>query len=142
MDFALLLPLLLAALAAPAAGFMPPRAAAFAGGAAAAAGFAVYVALAGPVGDGGRVTAPLLAVPSLGIGGGLALDGLSLVFALLITGIGALVFLYSSEYLRHDPRLGRLAVMLIVFMLAMLGVVTADDVVLLFVFWEVTSLAS
>ncbi|BBK41344.1 Na(+)/H(+) antiporter subunit A [Allostella vacuolata] len=138
----LLAPLALAALAAVVAAFLPPRTAALLGAATAAAGFACYLAGLLALSEGGRITAPLMAVPSLGIGGGLAADGLSLLFAMLITGIGALIFLYSSAYLAHDPRLRRLAVMLLAFMLAMLGSVTADDVIVLFVFWEVTSLTS
>jgi multicomponent Na+:H+ antiporter subunit A len=60
----------------------------------------------------------------------------------LITGIGALVLLYASRYLEGDPWLSRLVLLLILFMIAMLGSVTADDVITLFVFWELTSLAS
>jgi multicomponent Na+:H+ antiporter subunit A len=108
------------------------------GAAAAALSFAACLALAllGPASAG------FWAVPSLGIAGGLRLDGLSTLFALLITGIGALVLLYAGRYLQGDPRLSRLVVLLLLFMVAMLGAVTADDVVTLFVFWELTSLAS
>ena len=81
-------------------------------------------------------------VPSLGVAGGLRLDGLSLIFALLISGIGALVFLYSGEYLKDHPRQRRVMITLVLFMGAMLGSVLADDIILLFVFWEITSLAS
>jgi multicomponent Na+:H+ antiporter subunit A len=70
------------------------------------------------------------------------LDGLSLLFCLLITGIGAFVFLYAGSYMQADPALGRLYAFLLVFMAAMLGLVLADDVVLLFIFWELTSISS
>ncbi len=106
---------------------------------------AVFVLAAGAiaeVGVGMTVQAPFWSVPSLGIGGGLVLDGLSLIFALLISGIGALVFLYSGQYLKGDPRQRRVLVVLSLFMGAMLGAVLADDIILLFVFWEITSLAS
>ena len=106
---------------------------------------AVFVAVAAAVPDisaGLAVQAPFWSVPSLDIGGGLALDGLSLIFALLISGIGALVFLYSGQYLKGDPRQRRVLVVLSLFMGAMLGAVLADDIILLFVFWEITSLAS
>jgi multicomponent Na+:H+ antiporter subunit A len=96
----------------------------------------------GPISAGGALTGSLWTIPSLGIAGGLRLDGLSLVFLILIFGIGALIFLYAHAYLGDDPRARRLIVMLLLFMTAMAGAVTADDVVVLFVFWELTSLAS
>ncbi|MGE0152853.1 MAG: hydrogen gas-evolving membrane-bound hydrogenase subunit E [Reyranellaceae bacterium] len=81
-------------------------------------------------------------IPGLGVDAAFRLDGLSLVFALLITGIGAIVFLYASSYLRGAERLGRFYVVLTLFMAAMLGAVLADDLVMLVVFWELTSLTS
>ena len=137
-----LAPLGLAIAALAVAAAAPARRAAPIGAAAAAAGFVLYLATLPDVVDGLRPSAPLLSVPNLGIGGGLALDGLSILFALLITGIGALVLLYSGRYLHGDPRRKPLAIMLLAFMLAMLGTVSADDVVVLFVFWELTSLTS
>jgi multicomponent Na+:H+ antiporter subunit A len=98
--------------------------------------------LAPHVSGGGVVSEPFWGAASLGISGGLRLDGLSLVFVLLITGIGTLIFLYANAYLKGDPRLGRLVVILVAFMTAMVGAVTADDVIVLFVFWELTSLTS
>lgn len=70
------------------------------------------------------------------------LDGLSLLFALLITGIGALVTLYAGAYLSDDPTLPRFFVFLFLFMGSMLGVAISDNVFSLFVFWELTSLSS
>ena len=81
-------------------------------------------------------------IPSLGIEAAFRLDGLSLTFALLISGIGGAVFLYASAYLRGAPRLARFHVALTLFMASMLGAVLADDLVLLVVFWELTSLTS
>ncbi|HET6398988.1 MAG TPA: hydrogen gas-evolving membrane-bound hydrogenase subunit E [Candidatus Thermoplasmatota archaeon] len=72
----------------------------------------------------------------------LYLDGLGLVFALLITGIGALVVLYAGAYLAGDPRRGRLLAFLLMFMGAMLGLVLAGNLIVLFVFWEATSFTS
>ena len=69
-------------------------------------------------------------------------DGLSLLFALLISLIGFFIFLYARSYLAGDPHLGRFMLYLSLFMLSMLGVVLADNVVTLFVFWELTSLTS
>lgn len=81
-------------------------------------------------------------IPTLGINASFRLDGLSLLFALLITGIGTLVFLYASSYLKGAARLPRFYVALTLFMGAMIGAVLADDLVLLVVFWELTSLTS
>jgi len=90
--------------------------------------------------DGSVYQLPWL--PSLGVELAFRLDGLSRLFALLITGIGAGVFLYAASYLRDDARRPRFLAILTLFMAAMLGAVLADDLLLLFVFWELTSLAS
>lgn len=81
-------------------------------------------------------------LPSLGVEFAFRLDGLSRLFALLITGIGAGVFLYAASYMAGHPLLHRFLAVLTLFMAAMLGAVLADDLLLLFVFWELTSLAS
>ncbi len=82
-------------------------------------------------------------VPSLGINFTVYLDGLSLLFALLITGIGALVVLYSIFYL--DPAkeaIHRFYLYLMIFMGAMLGIVLSDNMIVLYTFWELTSISS
>lgn len=81
-------------------------------------------------------------VPSLQVSLDFYLDGLSLLFALLITGIGFLVFLYTSNYLKEHPLLHRFYSYLLLFMGAMLGLVLADNILLLFIFWELTSISS
>ena len=81
-------------------------------------------------------------VPSLGIRLSFLIDGLSLTFALLISGIGAFVLLYSSAYLAGHPHLLRFYLYLLLFMAAMLGLVLADNLITLFVFWELTTVAS
>ncbi len=81
-------------------------------------------------------------VPSLGVNFDFHLDGLSLLFSLLITGIGSLVFLYAAPYLKGHRYLDRFYAYLSLFMAAMLGVVLADNVLLLFIFWELTSISS
>ena len=80
--------------------------------------------------------------PSLGVALSFRLDGLSLLFALLICGIGAFILVYSGGYLRGHPREGRFHLFIMAFMAAMLGLVTADDLISLFVFWELTSITS
>ncbi len=81
-------------------------------------------------------------VPSLGIALSFVIDGLSLTFALLISGIGTLVLLYSNTYLAGHPQYARFALFLTSFMLAMLGLVLADNLIALFVFWELTTITS
>src|SRR4051812_30520383 len=81
-------------------------------------------------------------VPALGVNLSFTLDGLSLLFALLISGVGALVLVYAGGYLAGHPGLGRLYAFLLMFMASMLGLVLADNLLLLFVFWELTSLSS
>ncbi|OZU89900.1 Na+/H+ antiporter subunit A [Virgibacillus indicus] len=81
-------------------------------------------------------------IPSLGINFDFYLDGLSLLFVLLISGIGALVVLYSIFYLSNQERLGHFYVYLLMFMTAMLGVVLSDNIFVLYTFWELTSISS
>lgn len=82
-------------------------------------------------------------VPSLGIDFTLYVDGLSLLFSLLITGIGALVILYSIYYLsKAKEKLNNFYVYMMLFMGAMLGVVLSDNIVVLYIFWEITSISS
>jgi multicomponent Na+:H+ antiporter subunit A len=81
-------------------------------------------------------------VPSLGINFDFRLDGLSLMFSLLITGIGSLIFIYASYYLKGHQYLDRFYGYLCLFMSAMLGVVLSDNILLLFIFWELTSISS
>ncbi|AZY94479.1 MULTISPECIES: putative monovalent cation/H+ antiporter subunit A [Paracoccus] len=81
-------------------------------------------------------------VPSLGVQLSVLLDGLSMTFALLITGIGAAVTLYSARYLGDHPDYPRFVSYLLMFMVGMLGLVLADNLIMLFVFWEITTIAS
>lgn len=81
-------------------------------------------------------------IPSFGVNLSFTLDGLSLLFSLMITGIGALVFLYTSSYLKNHPFLDRFYGYLGIFMAAMLGVVLSDNLITLFIFWEITSISS
>ncbi|WP_062350292.1 Na+/H+ antiporter subunit A [Bacillus kwashiorkori] len=82
-------------------------------------------------------------IPSLHIDFIAKVDGLSLIFALLITGIGALVVLYSIYYLsKNKEKLNTFYVYLLLFMGAMLGVVLSDNLIVLYMFWEFTSFSS
>jgi len=81
-------------------------------------------------------------IPSLDINVVFYLDGLSLLFVLLISGIGALVAFYSIYYLHKSEQLGHFYVYFLIFMGSMLGVVLSDNVFVLYSFWEFTSLSS
>ena len=82
-------------------------------------------------------------IPSLGIDFVVYLDGLSLMFGLIITGVGALVVLYSVFYLAKEREaLHNFYVYLLLFMGAMLGLVFAENVLVLYLFWELTSISS
>ncbi len=81
-------------------------------------------------------------IPSLDVNLTFWIDGLSLMFALLITGIGAMVMLYAAKYLAGHPQYDRFALYLFSFMLSMLGLVLADNLIALFVFWELTTFTS
>lgn len=70
------------------------------------------------------------------------IDGLSLLFALLITGIGTFIIIYSGSYLKGHPNQGRFFSFMFLFMGSMLGLVLADDFITLFIFWELTSITS
>jgi len=80
--------------------------------------------------------------PALGVNLSFYLDGLAMVFVLIICGVGALVLIYASDYLHKDPRLGRFYAYLLLFMGSMVGVVLADNIYALFVFWELTGVSS
>lgn len=81
-------------------------------------------------------------VPSLGVNLDFKLDGLSLLFSLMITGIGIAIFFYARKYLKGHPYFDRFFGYLYLFMSAMLGVVLSDNILLLFIFWELTSISS
>ena len=82
-------------------------------------------------------------IPSLGINLSFLVDGLSLFFALIVSGMGSLIVFYATHYLEVDAEHhGRFYCYLVVFMAAMLGTVLANNLLLLFVFWELTGVAS
>lgn len=81
-------------------------------------------------------------IPSLDLSFTTYLDGLSMLFALLITGMGALVILYSIFYLSQKEALHKFYCYLLIFMTAMLGVVFSDHFIMLYFFWELTSVSS
>ncbi|NQX26301.1 Na+/H+ antiporter subunit A [Microbacteriaceae bacterium VKM Ac-2854] len=93
--------------------------------------------------DGGEHRESISWIPQLGISLSFRLDALSLLLALIVTGVGALVLLYCARYFRRDePSLGRFASLLFAFAGVMYGLVTADDIIVMFIFWEATSVLS
>ncbi|MFN3610618.1 monovalent cation/H+ antiporter subunit A [Tepidimonas sp.] len=81
-------------------------------------------------------------VNDIGLNIGLRLDGLSFLFAGLITVIGLLIILYASYYLAPEDSAAKFYAVMMLFMAAMLGVVLSDNLLLLVVFWELTSVSS
>ncbi|MFY0991348.1 monovalent cation/H+ antiporter subunit A [Halomonas sp. C05BenzN] len=103
----------------------------------------VLIFLHAPVVIGGEVVSQSLPwIPLLGLDLALRIDGLTLLFALLILGIGSLILLYAGYYLSPDEDDGRFLAYMMLFMSAMLGIVMADNLLLLWLFWELTSISS
>jgi multicomponent K+:H+ antiporter subunit A len=81
-------------------------------------------------------------VPALGLALALRLDGLSLLFVLMILAIGLLVILYARYYLAEQDPMGRFYAYLLLFMGAMLGLVMSENLIQMLMFWELTSISS
>ena len=120
-------------------------------GRAAVAGVTFTVSLAAFVGlltnlptvlAGEVVTARIDWMPLLGLNFTLMLDSLGFFFAMLILGIGLLVIAYARHYLSRDDNMGEFFTYLLLFQGAMVGIVLSDNILLLLVFWELTSLSS
>ena len=105
-------------------------------------GFVIFLGIAGEVAKNGPTVASLQWVPTLGVELSIYMDGLSTLFALLITGIGTFIIIYSGGYLKGHPDQGRFYSFMFLFMGAMLGLVIIDNLIALFVFWELTSITS
>lgn len=143
---------LLLAIGLPLAGFLLPAWAGQGGSARRAA----YVALAFPVVAfaallvlalsltwPARLVIEIPWIPSLGVNLSFLVDGLSLFFGLVVSGMGCLIFFYAAHYLDdHFEHHGRFYSYLVLFMAAMLGTVFANNLLMMFVFWELTGLAS
>ncbi|MBL4808266.1 MAG: monovalent cation/H+ antiporter subunit A [Rhodobacteraceae bacterium] len=81
-------------------------------------------------------------MPILGLNVSFMLDGLGLLFALMILGVGLLIILYARYYLSRSDPMGQFYTYLLLFQGAMLGIVLSNNVLLLLIFWELTSLSS
>ena len=104
--------------------------------------FLHFTGFVGTISSGETLTGGYVWSPSLSVDFSWFLDGLSVTFALLITGIGTLIVLYSGGYLKGHEHQGRFFSFILMFMGSMLGLVVADSFLTLFVFWELTSITS
>ncbi|WP_424976693.1 monovalent cation/H+ antiporter subunit A, partial [Dinoroseobacter sp. S124A] len=104
--------------------------------------FLMLLSLAPQVLDGQVIQAEVPWLPQLGLSASFFLDGLGLLFALMITGVGLLIILYARFYLSGDDPMGQFYTYLLLFQGAMLGIVLSDNILLLLIFWELTSLSS
>jgi multicomponent Na+:H+ antiporter subunit A len=80
--------------------------------------------------------------PALNLSLSFRFDGLSTFFAILIAAVGTLIVVYAAKYFEHHPHAGRFNAALFAFMGSMLGLVLSDNVIALFVFWELTGFTS
>jgi multicomponent K+:H+ antiporter subunit A len=111
-------------------------------GAVMALALALLIPLFSSVIGGQTVVMHLDWLPAFGFNLGFRLDGLGMLFSILILGIGILVVLYAHYYLPVYDKLGRFFAFLLLFMSAMLGIVLSENLLLMVVFWEITSLSS
>ncbi|WBU56470.1 monovalent cation/H+ antiporter subunit A [Paracoccus sediminicola] len=91
---------------------------------------------------GAVITADYAWLPRIGLNASFRIDGLSLLFAILILGIGLLIITYARYYLSKDDPVGQFYTYLMLFQGAMVGIVLSDNILLLLIFWELTSLSS
>ena len=108
----------------------------------AAALTALFAAQIPTVAGGAPVRVALDWIPGLDVRLSFLVDGLSVLFALMISGIGVVVALYSLVYMAHYAQRERFFLYLLLFMVSMLGLVLADNLITLFVFWELTTVSS
>ena len=88
------------------------------------------------------ITARFDWLPWLGLNANFMIDGLGMLFATLILGIGLLIILYARFYLSNQDPVGQFYTYLLLFQGAMVGIVLSDNILLLLIFWELTSLSS
>ena len=103
---------------------------------------AYFASLLPEVSNGQRLLFENAWMPGLGITLDFMVDGLALMFALLISGIGTFILIYAGSYLKGHQDLARFYVIMLSFMASMLGLVLSDNLITFFVFWELTSITS
>jgi NADH-quinone oxidoreductase subunit L len=89
-----------------------------------------------------QITSTWLNIDNLRIDVGLKLDTLSLLMMLVVTGVGSLIHIFSWEYMKDDPGYSRYFACLSLFIFSMLGIVMADNFMMMFIFWELVGISS
>jgi multicomponent Na+:H+ antiporter subunit A len=105
-------------------------------------GFLYYLNLLSTIEKGVVITESYEWLPVLGIDFTFYIDGFSILFSLLVLGIGSFILVYAGYYMRPYPMKGRFLGFLLLFMMAMQGIVVSGNLITLFVFWELTSVSS
>ena len=105
-------------------------------------GFLYYLSLLPFINDGVVLKESYQWLPALGINFSFYVDGLSILFSLLVLGIGTFILVYAGYYMRPYPMQGRFLGYLLLFMTAMQGIVVSGNLITMFVFWELTSVSS
>lgn len=106
------------------------------------AGFLYYFSLLPEINKGLVITETHEWIPVLGLNFSFYVDGFSLLFSLLVLGIGTFIMVYAGYYMRPYPMKGRFMGYLLLFMTAMQGIVVSGNLITMFVFWELTSISS
>ncbi len=106
------------------------------------ASFIHYLTLAPQIGFGETIYREVSWIPFFGINFSFYLDGLSLLFLLLVSGIGTLILIYAGYYMKKYALRDRFYMYLMVFMAAMMGLVASSNLITVFLFWELTSISS
>ena len=105
-------------------------------------GFLYYLGLLPAINQGQIITESYNWLPVYGIDFSFYIDGFSLLFSLIVLGIGTFILVYAGYYMRPYPMKGRFTGYLIFFMASMQGVVVSGNLITMFVFWELTSISS
>ena len=106
------------------------------------AGFLYYLSLLPHINQGHVLIETYTWMPALGINFSFYVDGFSVLFSLLVLGIGTFIMIYAGYYMRPYPMKGRFMGYLLLFMTAMQGIVVSGNLITMFVFWELTSVSS
>ena len=142
LPIVILLPLVVGTLLAVLAARISRNAAAWAVAGVTVLSLAIVLAMAPSVFSGETIIQSWPWIADVGLNFSFRLDGFGLLFTLLILGIGLLIILYARYYLHDDDPIGKFYAFLMMFMAAMLGVVLSENLLLLIVFWELTSISS
>ncbi|TVQ86811.1 MAG: DUF4040 domain-containing protein [Bacteroidetes bacterium] len=105
-------------------------------------GFLYYLSLLPQINQGHVLMESYTWLPALGINFSFYVDGFSVLFSLLVLGIGTFIMIYAGYYMRPYPMKGRFMGYLLLFMTAMQGIVVSGNLITMFVFWELTSVSS